>query len=475
MSSAFAAEPSTATAPTTTSTAPPQWLQEANARIEQFRKGNLRVQVVDAAGQPVNGVNVDVVMRNHAYGFGTAVNADFLPIVGDANSALYRQAIPRYFNKAVVENGMKWTQWESPAKRAKTIQTVDWLADHGLAQRGHTLLWQTTTPGYSLPGDVLSRVTKPNFTDADAGYVRGRVAGHIGDIVGRFADQVGEWDVVNEQWEHHLLTDKLNPGIAKERAPELATCFQQTRAAAPNAKLFANDYGILVGNDPGHRTSYFDTIASLKTQNAPIDGIGFQSHFTNGGDLPTPQELYDRLQQFGGLGLAMQATEFDMFGNGWGETAAERQANKAAFLREFYTIVFSQPDTTGITMWGFWDGKHWQNDAPLFNQDWTLKPAGEAYLDLVFHQWWTDETVATDAAGAAGVRGFLGDYTVTVHDAAGHATSVPVTLGRDGATARIVLGGGPPVPEPAAGLLLVGATAALWRRKSAGVTSPARS
>ena len=383
-------------------------MQEANARIEQYRKGDLRVEVVDAAGQPVDHARVDVVMQRHAYGFGTAVDSNYLPSVGDANDALYRQAIPRYFNKAVVENGMKWKQWETPATRANTIQTTDWLTAHGLGLRGHTLLWQTDNPSYFLPGDVLSRLTAPSFTPADAAYVRGRVAGHIGDIVGHYAGQVGEWDVLNEQYANHLLTDKLNPGVPKEQAPELASWFRQARAAAPDAELYINDYGILSANDAAHRASYYDTISSLKNQNAPIDGIGFQSHFTNGNDVPTPQELYDRLQHFAGLGLSMQATEFDMFGNGWGDTQAEREANKAAFLREFYTIVFSQPDTTGITMWGFWDGKHWQNDAPLFNQDWTLKPSGEAYLDLVFHQWWTDQTLGHGRRRDGGRAGVLG-------------------------------------------------------------------
>ena len=125
-------------------------------------------------------------------------------------------------------------------------------------------------------------------------------------------------------------------------------------------------------------------------------------------------------------------------------------------------------------MWGFWDGSHWMNDAPLFRQDWTLKPAGQAYLDLVFKQWWTDESLATGADGAASVRGFLGDYDVTVHDAAGATYDVPLTLGRDGATARVVLpgNGGLSVPEPGAGTLLPLIATTLRRRRA---TSPARS
>ena len=454
---------------------PPQWKVEADARIEQYRKGDVRVEVVDANGRPVAGANVDVTLKRHAYGFGTAVNSEFLPVAGDANVALYRQAVARYFNKATIENGMKWKQWETPVEQRRTVQTTDWLRANGLALRGHTLLWQHANPDYSLPGDVLSRAMAPTFTAADARYVRGRVAGHVADIVGRYAGRAGEWDVVNEQYANHILTDKLNPGTSKERAPELATWFVQARAADADAKLYINDYGILSGQDALHRASYLTTVQTLKNSGAPIDGIGFQSHFAGGGERPSPKELYARLTQFAQTGLKLEATEFDMYGSGWGATKAENEQAKADFLRQFYTIFFSQPDTTGIVMWGFWDGKHWMDDAPMFRQDWTLKPAGGAYLDLVFKQWWTDESLATGADGVASVRGFLGDYDITVRDAAGATYDVPLTLGRGGATARVVLPGtgGAGVPEPAAGAMLPLVGLALRRRRPP--TSPARS
>lgn len=46
------------------------------------------------------------------------------------------------------------------------------------------------------------------------------------------------------------------------------------------------------------------------------------------------------------------------------------------------------------------DGAHYANDAPLYTANWTLKPAGQAFLDLVFNKWWTDTACTSDASGS---------------------------------------------------------------------------
>jgi hypothetical protein len=83
-------------------------------------------------------------------------------------------------------------------------------------------------------------------------------------------------------------------------------------------------------------------------------------------------------------------------------------------MHDFLTLVFSHPSTDAFLMWGFWDGAHWHADAPIFRQDWSLKPSGEVFLDLVFNEWWTDDVATTAANGVATIRGFKGQYEITV-------------------------------------------------------------
>lgn len=45
------------------------------------------------------------------------------------------------------------------------------------------------------------------------------------------------------------------------------------------------------------------------------------------------------------------------------------------------------------------------------NDDWSRKPAHDVYTDLVFDQWWTDETGVTDSDGSYRMDAFLGVRT----------------------------------------------------------------
>lgn len=96
-----------ALAPCTPAALAQQWRDDANARIEQFRKGDLSISVIDAAGNAVPGAAVEVEMQRHAFGFGTAVKASRINGGGGADNAMYREKILENFNHVVFENDLK--------------------------------------------------------------------------------------------------------------------------------------------------------------------------------------------------------------------------------------------------------------------------------------------------------------------------------------------------------------------------------
>jgi len=210
---------------------------------------------------------------------------------------------------------------------------------------------------------------------------------------------VRDWDVLNEPWSNHTLQDVLG-----EEA--MADWFRAAKAADPEARLFINDFGILnkAGEHKVHQDHYEKTIQFLLEHNAPIDGIGMQAHF--GWDLTPPVKLVSILDRFAKLGLPLRVSEFDI--------NIDDEDLQADYLRDFYTAVFSHEAVEAIMMWGFWDGDHWKGNAPIYREDWTLKPSGEAWKNLVFDQWWTREEGKTDEDGVFSIRGFLGNYEITV-------------------------------------------------------------
>lgn len=84
---------------------------EANQRIEQHRKTDITVLVLDSNGQPVPNAQVEVEMQRHAFRWGTAVVADLINSNSSINS-IYRQKILENFNAVVFENDLKWPAWE---------------------------------------------------------------------------------------------------------------------------------------------------------------------------------------------------------------------------------------------------------------------------------------------------------------------------------------------------------------------------
>jgi hypothetical protein len=95
------------------------------------------------------------------------------------------------------------------------------------------------------------------------------------------------------------------------------------------------------------------------------------------------------------------------------------------------TALFSHPMVNGFVMWGFWGGAHWRAGAEMFRTDWTIKPNGQVYQDLVFNQWWTNADGRSDKQGRYVVEGFRGDYAVEV-TVNGVTKTVNTTLPKQG-------------------------------------------
>jgi len=233
----------------------------------------------------------------------------------------------------------------------------------------------------------------------DPAQLRKEVQRHIRELVSTMEGSLVHWDVVNEPFDNYDILDTLGLEV-------MVDWFKEARASQPSSKLFINDYGILSGgggNTP-HRDHYEKTIQMLVEKGAPLDGIGMQGHFD--GLLTGPEHILAILDRYAKYGMPIWATEYDL------EINDEEVCGE--FTRDFYTTLFSHPSVEGIMMWGFWDGSHWKNNAVMYRQDWSLKPAGEAIRELLLKTWWTDAQGMTDGEGTFNTRGFLGDYVIEV-------------------------------------------------------------
>ena len=385
------------------------WRAEADARINKLRKGDLTVTVLAADGKPLEGARVDVVMTRHAFSFGSAVTADLLTR-SDAIAKKYRTTVARLFNEVVFENDLKWKN-RGRKSDERINASLSWLTNHNITARGTTLIWPSWR---HTPKGTETLKDNPEA-------LRTAIEERITTTVSRWRGRLIDWDVANETYAHHQLQDVLGKDSVTE-------WFELARAADPHAKLYINDYGILNagGQDSLHQQSYFEQIARLQEADAPLDGIGMQSHFS--AQLTGPERLLEITDRFASFGLPIKVTEFDF--------TTDDVELQAAYLRDFYTTMFSHEAIDAIVMWGFWSEAHWRPKAALFDANFQPRPHAIAYENLVLRDWWTNETAITDSNGEATIRGFLGEHEVSV-TVAGETTTATATLEQGGSTLTI--------------------------------------
>jgi len=106
-------------------------------------------------------------------------------------------------------------------------------------------------------------------------------------------------------------------------------------------------------------------------------------------------------------------------------------------MHGFLTIAFCPQAVTSFLFWGYWEKIHWLDDSPLFRDDWSLKPSGEKFIELVFNEWWTNEEGTTNVDGEINSRGFLGKYEVKVTQNGG-STIKNIMLTKNDNTFKVV-------------------------------------
>jgi endo-1,4-beta-xylanase len=382
------------------------WRKAAEERIEHYRKAELTINVKDPSGRPLKDAKVILHQTRHGFGFGSCVVTSSILGKGP-DFDRYRDIVEHNFTKVVFENDLKWPEWNNLERRKDTLAAIQWLRSRNIDVRGHNLVW----PSWQfLPKELQTYRDMPES-------LRLRVSNHILDEAGATKGLISDWDVINEPYSNHDLQDLFGPGVMVE-------WFKLARQADPQAKLFLNDYAgfMALGIETAHKRNFEKNIRYLIDSGAPIGGIGIQSHFNY--DLTPPEAIIKELDRWAVFGLDIEITEFDI--------DIDDEELQARYTRDFMTAIFSHPSVSALLTWGFWERQHWEPKAALYRKDWSLKPNGQVWNDLILKEWHTEFTGQTDAQGSVNTRAFIGDYELTV-EYLGKTKSWALRLPRDGA------------------------------------------
>jgi len=317
---------------------------------------------------------------------GTALNSQQIE-EKDSNAA---KLVPEQFNAATPENIMKaeiiHPQWDK-YNFDLADKMVEYGKKHNILINGHTLIWHSQLPAYAR-----------NIKDVDS--FKTFFNDHITTIASRYNGKIYSWDVVNEALNEDgtmrksIFLDKIGDDFITE-------AFRLAQKAAPDTKLYYNDYNI---EQPKKRAGAIAIIKKIQAAGIRIDGVGIQGHW-HLNKIPL-KDIEESILEFSALGIQVMFTELDievLQRNFQGADVSQRVASNPALnpyvnglpdsvqvqLANDYESLFKlflkhKDKVTRVTFWGVADGNSWLNGWPvrgrtnyplLFDRQYKPKPA----------------------------------------------------------------------------------------------------
>ena len=391
----------------------PTWDEAANARIEQLRKRDVTIQVVDSQGNPINNVSVSVNQKKNHFPFGTAIS-NYL-----GKDSRYDDFFVDNYNWAVFEDQVEW-YWNEGRLGNEEYSDADRMAqfcrDNDIKMRGHAVFWANKqyTPKWAK-----------KLSDTD---FRTAVETRLKNVVERYKDDFLHWDVNNEDMHFDYFRGRLGDSITK-------WMYDEIHKIDPDCVLLPNEYNII--SEYSEINEYKTHIQNQLNAGVAIGAIGLQAHFGQGFGLKDtvdgivdPDKVYGHYETLSTLNLPLWVTEFDC------PNADEN--DRADNLEKFYRISFSHANVDGIIMWGFMEGHHWRVQCQLMNSDFSVNAAGLRYQQLR-NEWKTNTSGTTDTDGNYSFRGFHGEYDITLLTNSGSSVTQTIYLDPGVGTAKYVL------------------------------------
>ena len=396
------------------------------AGIELYRKGDTRVQVVDKEGNPVKGAHIQAKQTKQAFKFGANL---FMidELETPEKNEIYKKKFPELFNLGTVpfywmdvepeEGNLRFTA-DSPRiyRRPAPDLCVDYCLKNGIEPKLHCLNYDQFTPLW--------------LRGAPVPVVKEKLVKRFREIAERYARLIPMIEVTNETFCRSLRTDFFNQDDFVEWS------FRQAEKYFPANKLIINEAGIPWDsvNAYTNRNPYFLQIEKLLAENVPVQGVGMQFHsfarreaeaekYAHPFGRYNPQYLCRVMDQFEKLNLPMQITEMTIPAYSGTE---EDEYIQAEIVRTVYSLFFAQKSMEAVIYWNLPDGYAYKAEpgdmtcgenyyyGGLLRFDMSEKPAFQALKRLIRQEWMTNAALTTDENGFATLRGFHGDYDLTV-------------------------------------------------------------
>ena len=323
------------------------------------------------------------------------------------NTPAYSDLFLQQFNSMTMENEMKPSYILDEAASKNNLSKykehvalnfnsyktgMEYAKQHGIAVRGHTLVWHSQTPEWFF---YENYDTKGQLADRE--LMLKRMENYIKDVIEwtetNYPGVIYAWDVVNEavadyfgqgaapmRQEDSLWYQVIGEDFA-EKAFAYARKYTKLYAKDRDIKLFYNDYNEYF---PAKRDGIVALLKPIK-EAGNIDGVGMQSHFDTKRPLEGDSGYMTAVRKFRDeLGLELHVTELDI-----GIAEGDTRESQGQYYQEFMEALLKEKrdgaNITSVTFWGLTDGLSWRAEEQclLFDDDLSRKPAFEGVVNAI--------------------------------------------------------------------------------------------
>jgi endo-1,4-beta-xylanase len=394
-----------------------RWLEQerfikevALPNIEKYRKSDARLELADANGTPLRGVEYKVTQTRQAFKFGCS-----LPFFEEVEGEPFNDYKPdpvtpeelrrfrEIFNFSMIPYSSKWMYLE-PEEGQRNFRELDmyvnWCTKHNIEMEFHYITG--LQPGW---------LRRKSTDEQERLLIR-----HAKDLVDRYGDRIKRWQVVNDSY---LL----------RQSPQV---FEFIRKSHPDLKLGIShctkfySYG---GSRSMEQLRGMDDIEWLQSQGVKVDYYGLHAHTPHGlwADVNTMYETLDTLAK---LGVRLEITEFLLPLNqisGPVRRGAWTPELQAEFFEIYYTVCFSHPSVDAINYWVL--GQGLEHGTGLLDPEngYAPRPTFNKLKELITQRWRTNLN-GRSSDGSVAFRGFHGDYEVEVTLPGGKTTKAQFSI-----------------------------------------------
>jgi endo-1,4-beta-xylanase len=233
----------------------------------------------------------------------------------------------------------------APQPGPKHFESADRLLafcdQHGIAMRGHCLIWNEWNPAW--------------VTNMTANERRMYFDSYIEEVVARYSGKLQSWDIVNEPfWPGHNAPGgfRLGPWYDAFGSDYIRRAFERAARVDRTTKFVLNEAQTERDDELGLavRRGLLKLVADLKNAGVRLDVVGLQGHLQP--QYPhDPGRFNEFLHTLAGLGVDIYITEFDVADDVFPDDIEARDAAVARTAQQFLEPTLRHPAVKALITW----------------------------------------------------------------------------------------------------------------------------